>query len=53
VLYGAEGENLTEVCRNNQNAYIYLLPLITIEDYHFQFPDKSYKILQFIDDNER
>ena len=51
VLYG--GENLPEIYRNVQNTDIYFLPFITIEDYQFQFPDKSDSILQFLDDNEK
>jgi len=53
VLYGGEGGTLPEIFRNNQNADIYFLPLKTIEDYNFQFPDNSYNILHFIDDNEK
>lgn len=53
VFYGGEAGNLTEMNRNNQEKDIYLLPFITIEDYHFHYPDNSYNILQFIDDNEK
>jgi hypothetical protein len=30
----------------------YYLPLIAVEEYHFQFPDKSLEILKYIDNNE-
>jgi AAA family ATP:ADP antiporter len=53
VFYSGESENLIGKYMNRQNADIYLLPFHTVEEYHFQFPDKSNNILKFIDDNEK
>ena len=36
--------------RNNHSFYV--LSLVAIEEYHFQFPDKSFEILKYIDNNE-
>jgi ATP:ADP antiporter, AAA family len=30
----------------------YILPLSAVEEYHYQFPDKSFEILRYIDNNE-
>jgi hypothetical protein len=35
-----------------QNISVYYLPLSVIEQYHFQFPERSSVILKYIDDNE-
>ena len=53
VHYYEEAENLIGKYLNQKNADIYLLPFLTVEEYHFQFPDKSDNILKFIDDNEK
>ena len=53
VLYSGEAENLIGKYMNLQNADIYLLPFRTVEEYHFQYPDKADYILKYIDDNEK
>jgi len=53
VLYSGEAENLIGKYMNRLNADIYLLPFLTVEEYHFQFPDKADYILKYIDDNEK
>jgi ATP:ADP antiporter, AAA family len=53
VLYSGESEKLIGKFGNGQNVSVYLLPFITVEEYHFQFPEKSEIILKFIDDTEK
>lgn len=35
-----------------ENSFIYLLSLKTIEEFHYLFPEHSFAILKYIDDNE-
>ena len=53
ILYSGEAGNLMGKYMNQQNLVVYLLPFITIEEYHFHFPGESDIILKFIDDNEK
>jgi hypothetical protein len=53
VLYSGEAENLIGMYMNQQNPDIYLLPFLTVEEFHFQYPDKADYILKYIDDNEK
>jgi hypothetical protein len=52
VVYKGEMERLTRRYQNGQNLSFYFLPLRAVEEYHFQFPDKSFEILKYIDTNE-
>ena len=52
VFRSGEIDTLSRKYLDKQNIICYSLPLNTIEEYHFQFPDKSYDILKFIDKNE-
>ena len=53
VYYSGEAENPIGKYMNLQNADIYLLPFLTVEEFHFQYPDKADYILKYIDDNEK
>jgi hypothetical protein len=35
-----------------ENSFVYLLPLKTIEEFHYLFPEHSFAVLKYIDDNE-
>jgi ATP:ADP antiporter, AAA family len=35
-----------------ENCLYYVLPLSAVDDFHYQFPDKSFEILKYIDLNE-
>jgi hypothetical protein len=52
VVYKGEIERVARRYRNGQNLSFYFLPLSAVEEYHFQFPDKSFEILKYIDINE-
>ena len=53
VHYYGGAENLIGKHLNQKNADIYLLPFLTLEEFHFQYPDKADYILKYIDDNEK
>lgn len=36
----------------SHDSHVYLLPLKTVEDYHYLFPEHSFGILKYIDDHE-
>ncbi|HEX7493321.1 MAG TPA: hypothetical protein VF346_03800 [Bacteroidales bacterium] len=38
--------------QSSNNLFYYVLPLTAIEDYHFQFPEKSFEILKYIENHE-
>jgi hypothetical protein len=42
-----------EKFQGGDNASYYILPLNAVEEYHYQFPDKSFEILKYIDNNEK
>jgi hypothetical protein len=46
-------DNLKTKLRNEPVQEVYLLTLGAIEEYLFQFPDKSFEILEYIDTNEK
>jgi hypothetical protein len=52
VVYNGEIDRLSRKYQDVQHLSFYFLPLIAVEEYHFQFPDKSYEILKYIDNNE-
>jgi hypothetical protein len=52
VVYHGEIDNISRKFQDVTHRSFYLLPLIAVEEYHFQFPDKSYEILKYIDNNE-
>ena len=52
VVYDGEMERLSRKYQDEQHLSFYFLPLIAVEEYNFQFPDKSYEILKYIDNNE-
>jgi hypothetical protein len=35
------------------DSHVYLLPLKTVEEYHYLFPEHSFAILKYIDDHEK
>jgi hypothetical protein len=52
VVYSADIDRLIWKYQNETGLSFYALPLDTVEEYHFQFPDKSFKVLKYIDINE-
>jgi AAA family ATP:ADP antiporter len=52
VVYNGEMERLVRKYQSGQNLSFYFLPFSAVEDYHLQFPDKSFEILKYIDINE-
>jgi len=45
-------DRLTLKSQISNNLSYYVLPLTAIEDYHFQFPEKSFEILKYIENHE-
>jgi len=45
-------DRLTLKSKISNNLSYYVLPLTAIEDYHFQFPEKSFEILKYIENHE-
>jgi ATP:ADP antiporter, AAA family len=52
VVYQGESDNLIQKYQGKQDLSFYFLPLSVVEEFHFQFPDKSFEILKYIDNNE-
>jgi ATP:ADP antiporter, AAA family len=52
VLYGGTAIDSEVLNHTGRNFSFYYLPLSAIEQYHFQFPERSSVILKYIDDNE-
>ena len=53
IIHDGEFDRLDKLYQSGQNVSIYYLPLYAVEQYHFQFPDKSSEILRYIDINEQ
>ena len=52
IFINGDIDRLTQNFQSRNNHSFYVLPLVAIEEYHFQFPDKSFGILKYIDNNE-
>ena len=52
VHYHDDIKSLNEKFRGRENNSCYILPLNAVEEYHYQFPDNSFEILKYIDNNE-
>jgi len=52
ILFDGETDRLAGLYQSPQNISVYYLPLSAVEQYHFQFPDKSSEILKYIDSHE-
>jgi hypothetical protein len=52
VIYDGDIDKLTRKFKTVNNIAFYFLSLNAVEEYHFQYPDKSYEILKYIDINE-
>lgn len=52
VIYNQQMEGPGGKFQSRDNTSYYFLPLNAVEDYHYQFPDKSFEILKYIDKNE-
>jgi hypothetical protein len=52
VLYNGEVDEIIKQWYPGRDVHFYILPLNSVEEYHFQFPDKSFEILEYIDNNE-
>jgi ATP:ADP antiporter, AAA family len=53
VVYNGETERFIRKYQGVQDLAFYLLPFNAVEEYHFQFPDRSFEILNYIDLNEK
>ena len=49
VLYNGETDKTIGLKYSGRNVSFYILRLNSVEEYHFQFPDKSFEILEYID----
>ena len=52
ILYNEHMKGPGEKFQNKDNAAYYILPLNAVEEYHYQFPDRSFEIFKYIDNNE-
>jgi hypothetical protein len=52
ILSNGEADKMASGFMDTQDISFYILPLLAVEEYHFQFPEKSFGILEFIDNNE-
>jgi hypothetical protein len=52
VVYHGESGHLIPKYQEEKHLSFYFLPLSAVEEFHFQFPDKSFEILKYIDNNE-
>jgi AAA family ATP:ADP antiporter len=52
VIYDIPGKGQESVNTQWMNNACYYLPLVSVEQYHFLYPDNSLEILKYIDDNE-
>ena len=52
MVYSADIDRLIWKYQNETGLSFYTLPLDTVEEYLFQFPDKSFEVLKYIDINE-
>ena len=52
IFYDGEIDRPTMMDHHEPNEPVFYLPLTAIEQYHFQFPDKSGEILKYIDSKE-
>jgi AAA family ATP:ADP antiporter len=52
VMYNGEIDKIIGQRYSGRDVLFYILPLNSVEEYHFQFPDKSFEILEYIDNNE-
>jgi AAA family ATP:ADP antiporter len=53
IHYNEKPDSLSEKFQLMDNASCYILPLNNVEDYHYQFPDNSFEIFKYIDNNEK
>jgi hypothetical protein len=51
IIYGGVAGS-TGILRIDENLSYYLLKLSSVEEYHFQFPDESLRVLKYIDDHD-
>jgi ATP:ADP antiporter, AAA family len=52
IFYNGELNKMNEKVQKKEDSSYYILPLHAVEEFHNQFPDKSFEILEFIDKNE-
>jgi hypothetical protein len=52
VFYNEQKNSPGEKFQGRNNASYYIMSLNAIEEYHYQFPDNSFEILKYIDNNE-
>ena len=54
VLVNLDGriDSLQKKLKNKVNSSLYVLPISAVEDYLNHFPENSFEILKYIDNNE-
>lgn len=52
VHYTGQLDGQDKKFQGRDNESYYILPLNAVEEYHYQFPEKSFEILKYIDKNE-
>ena len=52
VHFSGQVDSRGQKIPGNETSSSYVLPLSAVEDFHYQFPDKSFEILKYIDINE-
>jgi ATP:ADP antiporter, AAA family len=52
IVHSADIDRLIWKYQNETGLSFYVLPLVTIEEYLFQFPCKAFEVLKYIDINE-
>jgi hypothetical protein len=52
VVFEGEIERLIRKYESGHNLSFYFLPFSAVEEFHFQFPEKSFEVLRYIDINE-
>ena len=53
ILYENFDRELMKKELNDEFSFIYLLPFKAIDSFSFQYPEYSWKIMKYIDDNEK
>jgi ATP:ADP antiporter, AAA family len=52
VVYEGENKRLTRRFQDDENLSFYFLDLNAVEEFYYLFPDKSFEVLKYIDNNE-
>jgi len=53
IIYSAKSGDLSEKVNPSGDTSYYILPLNAVEEFLYQFPDNTYTILKYLDNNEK